>query len=266
MRLKFINVMTKKWIIYNSGLAAILILILVASDSLPDKIRTIRVDNRKMQTIQLRMGRASVLRFSETPKKVVIGNQNYHSVEFIDNDITIQPLGRVKTNLFVYTPHHTYGFLLDVCDHCQYDDFLHVKWKPNSLRLSLPSSQKQKKDSKKLAQRFHSIDLELVVGNSLLVKVGRTMAAPKHSLRTIDLQIKNKGVLRENIESLQVLATRKGKPLAPQSYVVGKDKLENHESSKARLFISSKEKKAFTLHVTCGDQKGQAIIQGKFLR
>ena len=92
-------------------------------------IRTLQVNDKSMGVIHLRMGKASVLRFPDKPKKVVIGNQNYYSVEFIDNDLTIQPLGDVETNLFVYTPFHTYGFILNVCHQCQYDDLVYVKWK-----------------------------------------------------------------------------------------------------------------------------------------
>ena len=72
-----------------------------------------------------------MLRFTAKPKKVVIGNQNYFSVEFIDNDLTIQPLGKVETNLFVYTPYRTYGFILRVCSNCRSDDLVFVKWKSN---------------------------------------------------------------------------------------------------------------------------------------
>ncbi len=92
-------------------------------------IRTVQVNNKKMQLVYLKMGRATVLRFTSKPKKVVIGNQNYYAVEFIDNDLTIQPLGKVETNLFVYTPYRTYGFILRVCSSCRADDLVFVKWK-----------------------------------------------------------------------------------------------------------------------------------------
>ena len=94
-------------------------------------IRTMQVNDKKMQLVYLKLGRATVLRFTAKPKKVVIGNQNYFSVEFIDNDLTIQPLGKVETNLFVYTPYRTYGFVLRVCSSCRSDDLVFVKWKSN---------------------------------------------------------------------------------------------------------------------------------------
>ena len=92
-------------------------------------IRTVQVNDKQMQLIYLKLGRATVLRFTAKPKKVVIGNQNYFSVEFIDNDLTVQPLGKVETNLFVYTPYRIYGFVLRVCNSCRADDLVFVKWK-----------------------------------------------------------------------------------------------------------------------------------------
>lgn len=99
--------------------------------AIASSIRTVQVNDRKMQLVYLKLGRATVLRFTAKPKKVVIGNQNYFSVEFIDNDLTIQPLGKVETNLFVYTPYRTYGFVLRVCSSCRTDDLVFVKWKSN---------------------------------------------------------------------------------------------------------------------------------------
>ena len=107
------------------------VLLCVSLTALASSIRTVQVNDRKMQLIYLKMGRATVLRFTAKPKKVVIGNQNYYAVEFIDNDLTIQPLGKVETNLFVYTPYRTYGFILRVCSSCRSDDLIFVKWKSN---------------------------------------------------------------------------------------------------------------------------------------
>ena len=107
------------------------VLLCLPTMALASSIRTVQVNDRKMQLIYLKMGRATVLRFTSKPKKVVIGNQNYYAVEFIDNDLTIQPQGKVETNLFVYTPYRTYGFILSVCSSCRADDLVFVKWKSN---------------------------------------------------------------------------------------------------------------------------------------
>lgn len=108
-------------------------------------IRTVQVNDKKMQRIYLKMGRATVLRFTAKPKKVVIGNQNYYAVEFIDNDLTIQPQGRVATNLFVYTPYRTYGFNLRVCSNCRSDDLVFVKWKSSYRWTKVTTKKKGRK-------------------------------------------------------------------------------------------------------------------------
>ena len=120
-------------------------LLLYAPIAISGQIRTVRVNDTKMQLINLKMGKASLLRFTEKPKKVVIGNQNYYSIEFIENDLTIQPLGNVETNLFVYTPYRTYGFILRVCQACRYDDLVYIKWKS---KYNFTSKQKKKKANK----------------------------------------------------------------------------------------------------------------------
>ena len=99
------------------------------------KIRTIEVSSKRMEPIYLKLGQSTVLRFRETPKKVVVGNQNYFNVEFIGNDITVQPQGAVKTNLFVYGEYHTFGFILNAGSYSQYDDLVNVRWKSPQLRL-----------------------------------------------------------------------------------------------------------------------------------
>lgn len=117
------------------------------------KVRETLVSENAMEPVALKIGQSTILRFKEKPKKVVIGNQNYFNVEFIDNDITIQPLGIVSTNFFVYGDYHTYGFILNVGGtgtFGNYDDLVMVKWKPNiSIKpklapISLPSLSKEK--------------------------------------------------------------------------------------------------------------------------
>ena len=73
------------------------------------------MNDKVIQTIHLSMGQSTILRFKEKPKKVVVGNANYMHIEFINNDLAIQPLSPITTNLFVYADFgRTYGFKLKV--------------------------------------------------------------------------------------------------------------------------------------------------------
>lgn len=78
-------------------------------------------------------GRSTVIRFPSAPRKVVLGNQNYFNVEFIDSDITIQPQGVFSSNLFVYGDSYTYGFILKVNPIGDYDDLVFIRTKAPPL-------------------------------------------------------------------------------------------------------------------------------------
>ena len=223
-------------------------------------IRTAYVNDTRMHPINLKMGKASVLRFAEKPVKVVIGNQNYYSIEFIENDLTIQPLGRVETNLFVYTPYHTYGFILRVCSRCRYDDLVYVKWK-SKYRPPL----KPKKIEKRIPG-FKAIGLKFDVGKEVSAAVIRTTVDTARRLRFVDLQLKNRGKAKISIATARIVATRRGVPLSEQGYVLEKDFLGAGEATKARLFLLTKEVKDFTVNVVIGKSQGWAIIRKGFLR
>ncbi|MCH2534233.1 MAG: hypothetical protein MK008_07325 [Bdellovibrionales bacterium] len=228
-------------------------------------IRTVHVNDEKMQAISLRMGKATVLRFPDKPKKVVIGNQNYYSVEFIDNDLTIQPIGDVETNLFVYTPHRTYGFLLKVCHGCRYDDLVYVKWKS---RFQPPARSRQEQSAGKTSiPGFKAIGLKFFLEEDLQIEVVRTMADEGRSLRIIDINIKNLTTSEKiKISSLKLVATRRNIPLSGQGYVIEEDSLQGDKSSRARLFLPLSEKRGFSLNAVLGDKKNKVIVGQKFLQ
>ena len=116
-------------------LKAILGLTLVLSNVLhAGGIREVYVNAKKMQTIYLKMGQSTVLRFREKPEKVVVGNSNYYNVEFINSDITLQPQEAVPTNLFVYGEYHTFGFNLKVNHGSRFDDLVEVRWESPRIK------------------------------------------------------------------------------------------------------------------------------------
>ncbi len=222
-------------------------------------IRTAYVNDTRMHSISLKMGKATVLRFTAKPKKVVIGNQNYYSVEFIDNDLTIQPLGRAETNLFVYTPYRTYGFVLRVCSSCRSDDLVFVKWKSNHRFVPKPKRAEA-------ILGFKAIGLEFSVGNGMSAVITKTIVDKAKQLRIIDMQLKNSSKTKINIASARIVATRRGKPLPKQGYVVEKEELKAGELTTARLFLSAKEVKSFSVNVVINKRQGKKIISSGFLR
>jgi len=74
--------------------------------------------------------------------KVIVGNQNYFNIEFVDSDVTIQPLGHVSSNLFVYGDGFTYGFILKVNQSQDYDDLVFVRGNSPSIVQNLEEPKK----------------------------------------------------------------------------------------------------------------------------
>ena len=234
-------------------------LLCCSSVMLASGIRTVQVNNSKMQLIYLKMGRATVLRFTAKPKKVVIGNQNYYSIEFIDNDLTIQPLGKAETNLFVYTPYRTYGFTLQVCSSCRSDDLVFVKWQSNYRPVLNPNKAKD-------ILGFKAIGLGFSVGKGMSAVIVKTIVDKAKQLRIVDMQLKNKSKTKINIAVARIVATRRGKPLPKQGYVIEKEVLNMGEMTKARLFLSAKEVKSFSVNVVIDKRQGRAIVRSNLLR
>jgi hypothetical protein len=106
------------------------------------QVRNLSTSSQKMPVINLMTGRSTVLRFTSPPKKVIVGNQNYFNIEFVDSDVTIQPLGHVASNLFVYGDGFTYGFILRVNQSQDYDDLVFVRGSSPSLVQNLEEPKK----------------------------------------------------------------------------------------------------------------------------
>lgn len=232
--------------------------IFLSSPTLAKDIRTIHVNDQKMQLVQLKLGQATVLRFNEKPKKVVIGNQNYYSVEFIDNDLTIQPLGLVKTNLFVYTKYRTYGFDLSVCNHCQSDDLLNVKWKSKLEKPTKPSVPK--------IPGFSVIGVSKKLNKYIEIEVIKTKIDQSGQVRIFDLNIKNLGGKELSINTLKIEATQNDLKMKRQGYVLEKDLLKPKQSAIGRLFLSSDERQAFTIQIFDNKSTVKIKIDRKYLK
>ncbi len=141
-----INIMCAAILFYGTSLRA-------------GSIRTLEMNDEKMKSIYLKMGQSTILRFHERPKKVVIGNQNYFQIEFIGNDVTIQPQGPMSTNLFVYGKYHTYGFILRVLSSgSKYDDLVKVRWRSSrSNAVYRKSRRSQKNGQRKVTNKTNKI-------------------------------------------------------------------------------------------------------------
>lgn len=197
-----------------------------------------------------------MLRFTDKPRKVVVGNQNYYGLEFIENDLAIQPLGAVATNLFVYTESRTYGFLLTPGD--RYDDLVFVRWKsPGEKILARDESPPSAKESR--------LGLSFKIGKSLKVTVETVKVQAALGVHLIDCSVENVGKTEVALSGVTLQAVRLGARLEKQSAVFEREKLKPKEKSKARIVLKLDQKTDFTLEGKFGIESGKAILGRKYL-
>ena len=219
-------------------------------------VRTVSVNNGAMAAIYLRMGKSTVLRFSEKPKKVVVGNQNYYGLEFIENDLAIQPLGAVATNLFVYTQNHTYGFLLTPGE--RYDDLVFVRWKYD-LEL------RAKDDVKPKPTKITLPNLSFKLGNNLKIVVTKIQGPSTLGLHIIDCSIENLGKEDMSIIPLLLAVERGGKALSNQNTVIESDRLKPGNKTRARILLKLQSKEDFSIVGRFEKISAKIIVGRKYL-
>ncbi len=222
-------------------------------------VREVGVSSNEMATLSLRMGQSTVLRFNEQPVKGVVGNQNYYNVEFIQNtnDVTIQPLGEVSTNLFIYCKHHTYGFLLKTTKNGKYDDLVKVRWN------SRPSSYAYNNKSKK---RVTTFSIKFSIKNVINFSVEDITYNSLAKLWIIDLNVNNIGQDDVELKNVTFSITRRNKALQFQPPIFLIEKLKKNDSGRIRIFLNLKIKQGFTLHASYKEANAKVIIPRARLR
>lgn len=223
-------------------------------------VRNMHVDANKMFKVNLRMGRSTVLSFQEKPKRVVIGNQNYYNLEFVEgtHHITLQPQSIVATNLFVYGEGKVYGFILNTKNTGSYDDLVKIRWK---------SKLKRSKVRGKLLRisNFKKSEIDKVI------KFGGIKAHISHITQyrkgsyIIDASLLNISDDDINLSDFRVKVLRGRKRFGKTSIFLDKRNLSKNEPSRLRIFIKSKSKKSFSLKFYFHGQKRRIIVNKRLL-
>ncbi|MDH4468773.1 MAG: hypothetical protein QE271_12005 [Bacteriovoracaceae bacterium] len=204
------------------------------------EIREVYTNDREMKTINLTMGRSTILSFTEKPVKVVLGNSTYFNVEFLGNDVTLQPLAQVPTNLFVYTQQkNKYGFQLKVGGANLYDDLVYVFWKSNG---EISMLQKERKPIASLSPFSFTLGNLEFHGNKLFLLSGT-------KTYIMDFTIKNKGRRTIKTDEFQIFVSRNSERLKGQKVVFDKEQISMHDAAKGRLFFPSDQVDGLKLYV-----------------
>lgn len=238
-------------------LLVLITLFLLSKTADAGQIRTVHMNSDKMKTVNLKMGQSTVLRFSDKPRKVVIGNQNYYSIEFIENDVTIQPLGQVKTNLFIYTPHHVYGFILNPrTGVSSYDDIVNVKWVASGIVLT-PRQRKKGFTEKNIGQVINlgkvKIDLRRVIINKT------------RGTHIVEFEVLNNSLRTLRQKDFDFYLTRSNKRLSVQEFALSNSKVLPFKGVLGRLLVKLDKKKGFTFNVKLKGQVKSKIVYRRYL-
>ena len=191
-------------------------------------VRSVGASERAITPIYLSLGRSTVLRFREKPKRVVLGNRNYFNIEFIENDLAIQPLGVVTTNLFVYGEAHTYGFSLHSNAGGGADDLVHVGWAP-------PEEFRQMIQSREVQGR--ALSKQAALGKNLQIRLKRLSTLKSRNLAWLEVSILSQ--LKESIDVKSIDVKVFGIPgkELPSHLVCEENSLKAPKESACRIFF-----------------------------
>ena len=218
------------------------------------EIREVDTNDRLMKVVNLTMGRSTVISFEHKPLKIVSGNSNYFNVEFVGNDLTIQPLAPIETNLFVYTEKGTkFGFILKVGPLSLYDDILYIKWKTQN-EILMKSLRPQK-----VLQPFR-----LFLGDGLEINVKKFLRLGEIKSYLIDLEILNKGD-KLKTSNLDIFVSRSNQRFIGQKLVFEKDEIKKDERTKARVLTRIEQAQDFSLIIHRDSKEVKSIITKEYL-
>ncbi|MCY4643040.1 MAG: hypothetical protein OXB88_00315 [Bacteriovoracales bacterium] len=184
-------------------------------------IRHVSMDASKVEDIYLCPGHLTVLRFREIPQRIVGGREKSFKFGFVGNDITIWPLERTESTLYVYAEYDNYAFNLK--DSCHRRDRL----------------VKVGRKSKKRKMRAQTS----VICDEIKITSGRPRKAVGFGVWMIDLIVSNRSqkALREG----EIVIDIGG----PSELVMGKKVIESGESVRGRVIFSKGRQKPLTFTI-----------------
>jgi hypothetical protein len=232
------------------GLGVFLVTLL-AWPARADRVRTVYANDRTMQPVYLALGRSTVLRFDDKPKTAVVGNANYFNLEYLGSDITIQPQGRVVTNLFVYTEHQTFGLILKVGQAAQYDDLVYVRFKPGYVNVT--------EHSRKPVSLLSEVPINRVFELVGLIRVRliRAIRSLPQGVWIVDGLAENTS--KENLKADELKLTLYGGAItaAYQRMVLDQDALKPGVPTNFRVIARAPTLMGMSLAVSCRGRQGR---------
>ena len=223
-----------------------LVVLLFPFSAFAGRVRTLPASSQEMPVIKLMTGRSTVLRFSSPPKKVIIGNQNYFNIEFIDSDVTLQPLANTTSNMFVYGDGFTYGFILKVDHSAEYDDLVFIRNKVPSF--AQPTTEKA---PVKVPVAKKDLKFTIVVPKKSKIELQGDAFKWNESIKSfyadVFITVKAQKTISTDLARIEILSS--GQDLTSIKPVFEKDQLVQNVKGRARIFANINSKQALKLKV-----------------
>lgn len=221
-----------------------LMVLLFPFSAFAGRVRTLPASSQEMPVIHLMTGRSTVLRFSSPPKKVIIGNQNYFNIEFIDSDVTLQPLANTTSNMFVYGDGFTYGFILKVDHSANYDDLVFIRNKVPSF--ARPTAERV---PVKVPLAKKDLKFTIVVPKNSKIELQGEAFKWNESIKSfyadVFITVKAQKTIPTDSVKIQILSA--GQDLTTIKPVFEKDQLGQNVKGRARIFANVNLKQAVKL-------------------
>lgn len=217
-----------------------------------DVIRHLQASQHSLKPIYLKVGKATILRFTQAPSHIVLGNPAYFETQFLGNDLIIRPKNEGKSNLFVYSDTGTLSFILRVeRDGLNFDDLVYI------------NASKSKKPRKTHTKKFNR---HLYLGKRLIFKIDSITFDPNTKVHRIKFKIKNLKNKKLKSKYIKARFRRFNRVFKVKHKLdVNKERLNKHQIVSGRLWLKLKDRKSFTLVIQYKHLNTSIIIPGRFL-
>ena len=223
------------------------------------EIRTVQWNSKEMISVNLRMGKSTIIRFPEKPINIVIGNQNYYSIEFIGHDISIQTLFEFPTNLFVYTTRNVYGFVLNPSKK-NWDDIIIVT---NGYKDLFQKSSQGSPSGKK---SIKSLETAKASKKPISIEIKKISRISNQKAYLIDFTVFNNTSTSLRSRHLKVSIFQSNKKLKFQSFALSDFKVNPNKFQRGRVLIRAKSNEDLRFDIKYKSLKGTYIISKEVLK
>ena len=181
-------------------------------------------------------------------------------MEFIENDLAIQPLGSATTNLFVYGLKNVYGFILRTNQTTSYDDLVQVDLKENKLN---PQSKPVIKAS--FLREVSRPKLVFQLTDDLKLTLTKVLSSEKKDFYVMDLLIENISKAEVDLSKLEINIYQGKNKISPQEVIFMETKIKSSGMTAARVFVSIEKCSDLVLEARIKNLKIRQIILKRFL-